>query len=152
MTDELVAYMNSTAGLQDDPNLCLNSWHITVSPQHATLLGSDEDFKVGWISVGMDGGGYMFPLTHLDLVRRAEAHERLGALADLCRRTWPVTTARVKEPLWWYLPHKRKQHAQDMRGGRPSSRVRRARFAMGEAWPYELDAPSDWHWTIRETG
>jgi hypothetical protein len=152
MTDELCTYVNSTAGMDDEPNLHLDSWHLSIVPQHAGLLSTEGEFFTGWIGVGMDGPGYIFPLTQPDLVRRAEAHPGLAALTDLCRKTWPVTAAPVREPLWWYLPNKRKRHFYDMQGGRPSRRVRHARAAVGEAWPYPVDAPFDWHWIVHETG
>jgi hypothetical protein len=152
MTDELHAYVNSTQGFDDEPNLNLDGWSLSILPQPAGLLNTEEQFFTGWIGVGMSGPGYLFPLTLPDLIRRAETHPGLVALADLCRRTWLVTTAPVKEPLWWYLPHMRKRHAYDMQGGRPSRRVQDRRRAMGEAWGYPIDAPLDWHWIVNETG
>jgi hypothetical protein len=150
---DLAAYMNSTEGFPEEPNLRLEDWSLTIEPIETHWLGSDHSYVVGWIKLGMSGYGYLYPLTPADLVRRAQTHPKLVALRELCRAIWPVTPGPVRVPLWWRLPHRRRRHAQDMRGGVPSRRVRKLRERMGDLWPYDsLERPFDWEWGIGETG
>ena len=113
---------------ENEIDLQLTDWSLTIEPVEISLLASDDVYCVGWISLAIGGYGYLFPWTFRDLVGRAEASPELSSVAKLCRDAWPVATA---PPDATRLEHRR---------------------ILGELWPYPIDAPVDWAWGVLESG
>lgn len=143
--------IDALAGSQEERNLHLCGWSLSIGPQSTGTMASEEFFLCGWIGVGMFGNGYLYPLSVADLVGRAKTHPRLVELAQCCRAMWPVEGHPVATPPWWLLQRK-KRIAFDMQGGPPSRRLRGVRERMGELWQYPVDEPHDWFWAVAESG
>ena len=86
--------------------------------------------------VGFGGHGYLWPWQPADLVERLHADPYLAADERICRATFPVSAASGSALRQWW----RKR------------RLRAAREALGDYWPFSADIPTDWAWSIGETG
>jgi hypothetical protein len=100
---------------------------IAIGPIECFRLGSDCLHHVGWIGVSLSGGGYLYPWTFRELVKRAEASPAIQRIMEACRAHWPVPA----EP--------------------PEPRFVAARKEFSDFWPYDdVDRPWDWYWGLQE--
>ncbi len=127
-TKEIFDHLARIKSPENETDLTLDSWSLQIDPIMSSSLGSDDQFFVGWISVGISGYGYLYPWTPADLVRRAESHPGIRKVKMLCQKTWPVES------------------------GEPNQQVKKLRKRMGALWPYDrVDIQWDWYWGIEET-
>ena len=113
----------------NEVELHLDGWSLEIGPVFSSILGSEDHFFVGWVSLSISGSGYLFPWTFAELVQRAESDEGIRKVRELCKKTWPV------DP----MP--------------PNLRQKKMRRKMGDLWPYsKIDLPWNWYWGIDETG
>jgi hypothetical protein len=108
--------------------LLLSEWSLGLGPVAVADLESVEIVHPGWMELGISGRGYLYPWTFRDLIGRAESSPKVQAVAELCRRSWPV------DP------------------GPPDEGERRLRKKLGELWPYDMDRIRDWAWGLEESG
>lgn len=113
---------------RDKHDLELWDFGVQLEPQVIADHENDIECMVGWMSVTIWGYGLLYPWKPADMMARITAQPLLAKLADLCRKTWPVT------------PEK------------PSSKAIRNRTEMPSVWiGQDFDAPYDWRWFINES-
>jgi hypothetical protein len=131
----------STPRPDGERNLGLWDGFLSIEPIDLSQMSSDAPFRVGWMSVGYGGSGYLHPWTARDLTDRAATLAALSPLTVVCRKHFPV------DPVY--------RGGGFRRGILPGVFSRRAyiRRRMGELWPFDrLDVPWDWYWGVHETG
>jgi len=126
----LLDHMNSPAFHNPKLSLALDSWFVKIGPVASHDLQSETRAFAGWVSVTFSGPGYLWPTTLPQLIAHLESSPQIRRAMDLCRQTWPVPS----------LPPDRATIAN--------------RKKLGTLWgfPESLNRPSDWLWTIAETG
>ncbi|MCA9185049.1 MAG: hypothetical protein KDA99_05495, partial [Planctomycetales bacterium] len=114
---------------ENEIDYCPDGLSINVGPIECYDLKTDQPLHVGWISLDLSGGGYLFPWTFRDVCDRIQRASEIQRLTDVCRSFWPVD-------------------AQT-----PERRITQLRRKFSDLWPYdEFDRPWDWYWGLRETG
>jgi hypothetical protein len=102
---------------------------LSIGPVRCSDLVSERSWLVGWIEMTFSGGGYLYPWTLRDVVKRAHDSAEITHLCDICRGTWPVPSRR------------------------PSILEVKRRKKFHRLWPYDdVKKPYDWFWSIHETG
>jgi hypothetical protein len=128
-TDEVSSALERSGSPENDIDLSLSAWFLTICPVTIFNLGTETPFLVGWISMNLSGNGYLYPWTFAELLARAESSLAIGRVVELCRATWPVP--RVN----------------------PDLAMQRLRSQMGDLWPYsDVGRPWDWYWGLAESG
>jgi hypothetical protein len=85
----------------------------------------DVPIHCGWIGLMVSGPGYPYPWTRHDVLARLESDPHLMQMAELCRRTWPVSP-------------------EDADPGVVAMRIQCADY-----WLYDdLKKPWDWYWGV----
>lgn len=83
---------------------------------------------VGWMSLGVSGPGYCFPVMPREVMERVRSDDRLSAVAEIVRKMWPVNA------------------------GRPPKHIAKQRLEMGVRYGgVSPDEPLDWFWAIDES-
>ena len=102
---------------------------VEIGPIKCYDMASEEPLHVGWISLSLSGGGYLFPWTFRDAHARLQDSSQIRRLADLCRSFWPVALDSL------------------------DPQVIQLRKKLNELWPYDqFDQPLDWCWGLQESG
>jgi hypothetical protein len=114
---------------QNDVPLSLDGLSLEIDRIEIYDHDQDAPIHCGWMSVNVGGQGYPFPWTKREVLQRLESEPHVVALADLCRRTWPVPN----EPL-------------------PPQFVK-LRRELKHYWLYDDPAkPWDWYWGVDAIG
>lgn len=112
-------------------NLALHDLSLYLGPIHAYNLGEDEPRHVGWIGLTLSGGGYMFPWTREDVLKRAEQSVELQQLAQIVNDAWPIDPH----------PLKRITNVRNL--------LARTRKALGAK---DVNTLTEWQWDVNESG
>jgi len=113
---------------QNQQSLTPDGLSLSLGPVECCDLRSERAWQLGWIALSLGGYGYLWPWTLRDWVARADAHPLIQAMQQACEAAWPLPP----EP--------------------PTAEAIMNRAELGSLFPYEIDAPLGWRWSVHETG
>jgi hypothetical protein len=126
---EAAAALTREPSEDNEVGLYLSTLSFTVGPVRVRGLGSEAEALVGWMGLTVGGPGYFFPWEYREARKRAEGVGLVNALAEVCRRTWPVRPVPA------------------------SAEVIAARRELSELWLYDdVRLPQGWWWFADESG
>ena len=123
--DEVLRPITRTNSPENEIDFYPDTLSIEVGP--VEIYSFEERLHVGWVSVGIGGGGYLFPWSLAEVVRKLESTPKIARIAETCRTFWPIAPSA------------------------PERRIVKLRKQFTPLWPYpEFDKPWDWFWGVAE--
>lgn len=128
-TQEVLERITRKDSPENEVDYCPDGLSIQLGPILCSTMATEQPLHMGWISVELSGGGYLFPWTFRDAYDRLESSAEIQKITRACQQFWPVK----KDP--------------------PVPRIAEIREQFKTLWPYdEYDRPWDWFWGLRESG